>query len=46
MKICLLLLCLTACMGRQEDPLVQMSEDVEKRDRGINIEIIPIEKRK
>lgn len=44
MKYFILVLLLTGCVQREIDPLVQMSEDVEKKDRGIDIQITPIEK--
>jgi hypothetical protein len=44
MKYFIMAIILSGCVQREVDPLVQMSQDVEKKDRGIDIRITPVEK--
>lgn len=52
MKVCVIyfflmfLLVVVACSHVTDDPLVQMSETVIKKDKGVDIQIQPVEKKK
>jgi hypothetical protein len=45
-KYVVLCLLLVACTRIPDDPLVKMTEDVEKKGKGIDIQITPVEKAK
>jgi hypothetical protein len=46
MKYIFIMLLLSACHCKEEDSLIRMAKDVEKKERGISIEIKPVERYK
>lgn len=46
MKYLIACLLLAACTRIPDDPLVKMTEDVEKKGKGVDIQITPVEKNK